>query len=69
MRRLAFILIRMMLATVSLVIFIMKSFFVFQAEGVVVGAFVMPHGKQYKHILINYNRLCLCRIEITNYVG
>ena len=35
----------MMLATM-MIIFIIKSFFAFQAKSKMVGAFVMPHGKQ-----------------------
>ncbi|PFX30234.1 uncharacterized protein LOC111323834 [Stylophora pistillata] len=33
-----------MLASVLIVVFILKSFHVIQADGVLVGAFVMPHG-------------------------
>jgi len=35
----------MMLATM-MIIFLIKSLFPFQAEGKLVGAFVMPHGKR-----------------------
>ena len=35
-----------MFASILVAIFILKSFYVIQTDSVVIGAFVMPHGKQ-----------------------
>lgn len=57
-------------------IFVIKPFFALQAEGHVVGAFVMPHGKflALNRMYENYSRFkntadCFWKIEIARYKG
>ena len=51
-----------MFASILVVIFILNSFYVIQTDSVVIGAFVMPHGKQ--NLVTNWSVL-LVRV---NYV-